>query len=120
MRRLVNVRPSDLVVRVRSFSGLSGGCQCGRLMVVFVLLVSLFLLVPFDPGQQVLEVGRGELPFERLGGGVVALFEDGEPVLDRSRSVKSLGETTLRCTMEKKTWLSQEACTGVWIMTMLG
>lgn len=31
--------------------GLSGGCQCGRLMVVFVLLVSLFLFVPFDPGQ---------------------------------------------------------------------
>lgn len=31
--------------------GLSGGCQCGRLMVVFVLLGSLFLFVPFDPGQ---------------------------------------------------------------------
>ena len=49
---------------------------------MFVLLVSLFLFVPFDPGQQVLEVGRGELPFERLGGGVVALLEGGEPVLD--------------------------------------
>ncbi len=63
-------------------------------MVVFVLLVSLFLFVAFDPGQQVLEVGRGELPFERSGGGVVALLEGGE--------------------------LSQEACTGVWIMTVLG
>ena len=31
--------------------GLSGGGQCGRLMVVFVLLGSLFLFVPFDPGQ---------------------------------------------------------------------
>jgi hypothetical protein len=31
--------------------GLSGGCQCGRLMVVFVLLVSPFLFVSFDPGQ---------------------------------------------------------------------
>src|SRR6266567_1977380 len=49
--------------------GLSGGCQCGRLMVVFVLLGSLFLFVPFDPGQQVLEIRRGELPFERSGGG---------------------------------------------------
>jgi transposase len=31
--------------------GLSGGGQCGRLMVVFMLLVSLFLFVAFDPGQ---------------------------------------------------------------------
>src|SRR5712691_11786317 len=62
--------------------GLSGGCQCGRLMVVFVLLVSLCLFVPFDPGQQVLEIGSGGLPFERSVGGVVALLEGGEPVLD--------------------------------------
>jgi hypothetical protein len=45
------------VVRVGSSSGLSGGCRCGRLMVVFVLLVRVFLLVLFEPGQQVLEVG---------------------------------------------------------------
>ena len=51
-------------------------------MVVFVLLGSLLLFVPFDPGQWVFEVGRGELPFERLGGGVVALLEGSEPVLD--------------------------------------
>jgi hypothetical protein len=40
-----------LVVGVESSSGVSGGGQCGRLMVVFVLPVSLFLFVSFDPGQ---------------------------------------------------------------------
>src|SRR5260370_20907560 len=37
--------------RRKFLGGLSGGCQCDRLMVVFVLLGSLFLFVPFDPGQ---------------------------------------------------------------------
>jgi hypothetical protein len=39
-------------------SGFSDGYQFGSLTVLlFVLLGSLFLLVPLDPGYQVLEVG---------------------------------------------------------------
>jgi len=36
--------------------------------------------------------------------------------------VKSLGEMTFFCTMEKmiSAWLSQGACTGVWIMIAFG
>ena len=91
-------------------------------MVVFVLLGSLFLFVPLDPGEQVLEVGGGEFPFERPGGGVVALLEGGEPVLDLVEVGEVVGGETLRCTMEKKisTWLSHDAWTGVWTMTALG
>jgi hypothetical protein len=54
-------------------------------MVVFVLLGSLFLIVPLDPGHEVLEVGLGELPREGPGGLVVALLEGGQPVLDFGR-----------------------------------
>src|SRR6266496_1601820 len=60
--------------------GLSGGRLHCRLMVV--LLGSLFLIVPLDPGHEVLQVGWGELPFEGPGGVVVAALEGGQPVLD--------------------------------------
>jgi hypothetical protein len=46
-----------------------------------VLLGSLFLIVPLDPGHEVLQVGWGELPFEGPGGVIVAVFEGGQPVL---------------------------------------
>jgi hypothetical protein len=41
-----------------------------------------WLLVLVDPGQQVIEVGRGELPLEGSGGGVVALLEVSEALFD--------------------------------------
>jgi putative transposase len=40
------------------------------------------LLVPVDPGEQVVEVGGGELPLEGPGGGVVARLEVGESLPD--------------------------------------
>ncbi|WP_190813389.1 hypothetical protein [Saccharopolyspora pogona] len=38
--------------------------------------------VPVESGQQIVQVGGGELPLERLCLGVVAVFECSEPVLD--------------------------------------
>ena len=38
--------------------------------------------VPVEPGQQIVQVGGGELPLERLCRGVVAVFEGSEPVSD--------------------------------------
>lgn len=77
--------------------------------------------VPVESGQQIVQVGGGELPLERLCRGVVAVFEGSEPVPDLGE-VKSFGETTLRCTTEKKisTWFNQEACTGVCTSTAFG
>ncbi|WP_211212823.1 hypothetical protein [Nonomuraea coxensis] len=40
-----------------------------------LLEVVLFLFVSLDPGQQVFEVGRGELPSEGPGGLVVTALE---------------------------------------------
>lgn len=58
-------------------------------MVVFVLEVLLFLFVPLDPGQEVLEVGWGKLPFEGPGGLVVAALEGGQPVLHLVKASES-------------------------------
>ena len=38
--------------------------------------------MPVDPVEQVVEVCWGELPLEGLGGGVVALLEVGQSLLD--------------------------------------
>jgi hypothetical protein len=60
-------------------------------MVVFVLPGSLFLIVPLDPGHEVREIGWGELPCEGPGGGVVALLEGGQPVLDLVEATEVAG-----------------------------
>ena len=65
--------------------------------------------------QQVGQVGAGEAPVERPGGGVVAVLEAlaaGRP--GRARSAKSAGLITLRWMTEKtiSIWFSHEACTG--------
>ena len=49
-----------------------------------------------EPDQLFVQVGGGEPPPERLCRGVVAVFECSEPIPDLLRSMKSLGETTLR------------------------
>jgi hypothetical protein len=66
---------------------------CGRLVIAAggLLEVLLFLFVSFDPGHQVLEVGRGELPSEGPGGLVVALFEGGESVFDLVKAGEVVG-----------------------------
>lgn len=38
--------------------------------------------VPVEPGRQIVQVGGGEPPLERLCRGVVAVFEGSEPVPD--------------------------------------
>jgi hypothetical protein len=57
--------------------------------------------VVVEPGQQFGQVGGGEFPLERLRGLVVSVLECGQAVGDASISVKSLGESTFRRTMEK-------------------
>jgi hypothetical protein len=57
-----------------------------------LLEVLLFLFVSLDPGHQVLEVGRGELPSEGPGGRVVAVLEGGESVFDLVKA----GDTSAR------------------------
>jgi hypothetical protein len=75
--------------------GLSSGLRQGRVVVVFVLEGSLFLLVSLDPGQQVLEVGRGELPSEGPGGRVVTPLEGDEPVFDLVKTGEIVGSDDL-------------------------
>ncbi|MGW4412810.1 hypothetical protein ACWEJ6_53155 [Nonomuraea sp. NPDC004702] len=50
--------------------------------VIALLEVGLFLFVSLDPGQQVLEIGRSELPSEGPGGRVVTPLEGDQPVFD--------------------------------------
>src|SRR6266542_6768075 len=55
----------------RGWSRCLRNSRCGGLLLVLV-----------DPGEQVVEVGGGELPLEGPGGGVVALLEAGQPLAD--------------------------------------
>ncbi len=52
--------PATSGPRCKSFGGLCGGVEYGRLMVAVIVLleVELFLFVSLDPGHQVLEVGN--------------------------------------------------------------
>jgi hypothetical protein len=60
-------------------------------------------LVGGDAVEEPVEVGAGERPVERCGGGVVAILEGEYPFGEgASRSVRSLGVSTLRWRMEKK------------------
>src|SRR6266545_2364816 len=55
----------------RGWSRCLRNSRCGGLLLVLV-----------DPGEQVVEVGGGELPLEGPGGGVVALLEAGQSLAD--------------------------------------
>ena len=59
--------------------------------VIVLLEVGLFLFVSLDPGQQVLEVGRGELPSEGPGGLVVTTLEGDQPVFDLVKAGEVVG-----------------------------
>ena len=62
------------------------------MVAVGVLLgVVLVLFVSLDPGYQVLEVGRGELPSEGPGGLVVATLEGDQPVFDLVKTGEVVG-----------------------------
>lgn len=69
---------------------------------------------PQSPSRLIVQVGGGEPPREWLCPGV-SVFQGPEPRPTWVRSVKSLGEKTLRRTTKKKisTWFNQQACTGV-------
>ena len=77
--------------------------------------------VPVESGQQIVQVGGGELPLERLCRGVVAVFECPSRSVTSVRSVKSLGEkpdvtalpedfagTTRRCLADRACWKPEE------------
>ncbi|HEU0088022.1 MAG TPA: hypothetical protein VFQ77_10290 [Pseudonocardiaceae bacterium] len=53
------------------------------------------MLVLVDPGQQVIEIGWGELPLERPGGGVVALLEGSEALFDLVQGGEVVGAEDL-------------------------
>jgi hypothetical protein len=56
-----------------------------------LLGVRLFLFVSLDPGQPVLEIGRGELPSEGPGGLVVTTLEGDQPVFDLVKAGEVVG-----------------------------
>src|SRR5207248_3912253 len=82
----------------------------------------VFPFVVIDPDEQVTQIVSGEPPTERPRSRVVALLEGLNRCSTSARSVKSLGDNTLRCTTEKKisTWFNQDACTGVCTITAFG
>ncbi|MFB7323588.1 MULTISPECIES: hypothetical protein [unclassified Streptomyces] len=51
--------------------------------------------VRVEPGQQIVQVGGGELPLERLCRGVVAVFECSEPVPDLAEVGEVVGRDDL-------------------------
>jgi hypothetical protein len=67
--------------------------------------------VSVEPGQQIVQVGGGELPLERLCRGVVAVFACSEPVPDLGQVREVVRLEDLRWTTEKKIsiWFVQEA-----------
>jgi hypothetical protein len=87
-----------------------------------LLEVLLFLFVSLDPGHQVLEVGRGELPSEGPGGRVVAALEDGESVFDlvKAGEVVRCEDLALDDREVDLHLFNQEAWIGVWTMTAFG
>ncbi len=67
-----------------------------------------------DTLEEPVEVGAGEAPVERGGGGVVAILEGEYPCGEGVEIGQVVGVSTLRCSMEKKisAWFNQDACTG--------
>jgi hypothetical protein len=59
----------------------------------------MFML--FQAAQQPVQVRSSEVPVERCRGLLAAALEGQQASFDSARSVKSLGATTLRCTIEK-------------------
>jgi hypothetical protein len=58
--------------------------------------------VSVESGQQIVQVGGGELPLERLCRGVVAVFECSEPVPDLGQDLEVVGRDDLALEIEKK------------------
>ena len=85
------------------------------------MLAGGILFVLADAMEQCGQVIGGELPVERPGGAVVAVHEGQQGIAEgaQAREVAG-GEGFLLDDGEDDRWLSQEACTGVWIMIALG
>jgi hypothetical protein len=86
------------------------------------LLAGGRLLVLADATEQCSQVIGGEFPVEWPGGAVVAVHEGQQGIAEGAQAGKSPGVRTFFWMTEKtiSTWLSQEACTGVWIMIAFG
>jgi len=80
------------------------------------------LLVFADAVEQVCEVGGGEFPVEGPCGLVVAADEGKQGAAELVEAGEVIRRDTFFWMTEKKIsiWFSQEAWTGVWIMTAFG
>ena len=107
--------PNQVGGPVSSFGGSGGLWTIG-------LLADGHLLVLAGAAEQRGQVIGGELPVERPGGAVVAVHEGQQGMAEGAQAGEVAGGEGFFWMMEKTTsiWLSQEACTGVWIMIAFG
>jgi hypothetical protein len=86
------------------------------------LLAAGRLLALADAAKQCGQVIGGELPVERPGGAVVAVHEGQQGIAEGAQAGEVAGVRTFFWMTEKtiSIWLSQDACTGVWIMIAFG
>ena len=80
------------------------------------------LLALADAVEQCGQVIGGEFPVERPGGAVVAVHEGQQGIAEGAQAGEVAGREDFFWMTEKtiSTWLSQDACTGVWIMIAFG
>ena len=86
-------------------------------------LAGFGLLALADAAEQCGQVIGGELPVERPGGAVVAVHEGVQGIAEGAQAGEVIWREDFPLDNGEDdfvTWLSQDACTGVWIRIAFG